>query len=77
MFQDFSFFTLNVLEPMLEAMGSRIEIIEDLSEPDGNHTNIPALQTLWEDRADLGMDWFAYKHDRLQIVDYLHAFRVS
>ena len=71
------FLLLNLLEPLLERLGSSVEIVTELSSPEANATtSLPIIQTLWENRSDLAIDWFAYQHDRFQLVDYLYPFKV-
>ena len=68
---------LNLLEPLLERLGSDVEIVTELSSPEPNSTtSLPVIQTLGENRSDLAIDWFAYQHDRFQLVDYLYPFKV-
>ena len=67
----------NLLRPLLSKIGSDLDIVTELSEPNAKFTSLADVQTLWEGRADLSLEMYALRHDRFQLIDYLIPYRVS
>ena len=70
---------LNEIEPVLEALGSRVELVHTgktclLGQ---NVTSSPELHGIQTGAADLNFELWTFRHDRYQLVDYLFPFRVS